>query len=213
MNMSVLSMNKVSYQYKEARQSVLSQIDQEFEAGKFYTIIGKSGSGKSTLLSLLAALDNPTSGKILFEGEDIQEKGDSYHRKHHISLVFQNYNLIDYLTPLENIRLVNPTATKEILLQLGLEESHVNRNVLKLSGGQQQRVAIARALVSEAPIILADEPTGNLDEHTAGEIIDVLKSLAKERKKCVIVVTHSKEVANAADTILELRETKLHEVK
>ena len=213
MNMSVLSMNKVSYQYKEARQSVLSQIDQEFEAGKFYAIIGKSGSGKSTLLSLLAALDNPTSGKILFEGEDIQEKGDSYHRKHHISLVFQNYNLIDYLTPLENIRLVNPTATKEILLQLGLEESHVNRNVLKLSGGQQQRVAIARALVSEAPIILADEPTGNLDEHTAGEIIDVLKSLAKERNKCVIVVTHSKEVANAADTILELRETKLYAVK
>ena len=211
--MSVLSMNKVSYQYKEARQNVLSQIDQEFEAGKFYAIIGKSGSGKSTLLSLLAALDNPTSGKILFEGEDIQEKGDSYHRKHHISLVFQNYNLIDYLTPLENIRLVNPAATKEILLQLGLEESHVNRNVLKLSGGQQQRVAIARALVSEAPIILADEPTGNLDEHTAGEIIDVLKSLAKERNKCVIVVTHSKEVANAADTVLELRETKLHEVK
>ena len=211
--MSVLSMNKVSYQYKEARQSVLSQIDQEFEAGKFYAIIGKSGSGKSTLLSLLAALDNPTSGKILFEGEDIQEKGDTYHRKHHISLVFQNYNLIDYLTPLENIRLVNPAATKEILLQLGLEESHVNRNVLKLSGGQQQRVAIARALVSEAPIILADEPTGNLDEQTAGEIIDVLKALAKERQKCVIVVTHSKEVANAADTILELRETKLHEVK
>ena len=211
--MSVLSMNKVSYQYKEARQSVLSQIDQEFEAGKFYAIIGKSGSGKSTLLSLLAALDNPTSGKILFEGKDIQEKGDSYHRKHHISLVFQNYNLIDYLTPLANIRLVNPPATKEILLQLGLEESHVNRNVLKLSGGQQQRVAIARALVSEAPIILADEPTGNLDEHTAGEIIDVLKALAKERNKCVIVVTHSKEVANAADTILELRETKLHEVK
>ena len=213
MKMSVLSMNKVSYQYKEARQSVLSQIDQEFEAGKFYAIIGKSGSGKSTLLSLLAALDNPTSGKILFEGKDIQEKGDSYHRKHHISLVFQNYNLIDYLTPLENIRLVNPQATKEILLQLGLEESHVNRNVLKLSGGQQQRVAIARSLVSEAPIILADEPTGNLDEQTAGEIIDVLKALAKERQKCVIVVTHSKEVANAADSILELRETKLHEVK
>ena len=211
--MSLLSMNKVSYQYKEARQNVLSQIDQEFETGKFYAIIGKSGSGKSTLLSLLAALDSPTSGKILFKEEDIQEKGDSYHRKHHISLVFQNYNLIDYLTPLENIRLVNPTATKEILLQLGLEESHVNRNVLKLSGGQQQRVAIARALVSEAPIILADEPTGNLDEHTAGEIIDVLKALAKERQKCVIVVTHSKEVANAADTILELRETKLHEVK
>ena len=213
MNMSVLSMNKVSYQYKEARQSVLSQIDQEFEAGKFYAIIGKSGSGKSTLLSLLAALDNPTSGKILFEGEDIQEKGDSYHRKHHISLVFQNYNLIDYLTPLENIRLVNPTATKEILLQLGLEESHVNRNVLKLSGGQQQRVAIARALVSEAPIILADEPTGNLDDETAKDIIAILKRMALDRQKCVIVVTHSKEVAQASDVVLELKKQQLIEKK
>ena len=127
--------------------------------------------------------------------------------------MFQNYNLIDYLTPLENVRLVNGKANKDILLKLGLEEELIHRNVLKLSGGQQQRVAIARALFSKAPIILADEPTGNLDEQTAGEIIDVLKALAKERQKCVIVVTHSKEVANAADTILELRETKLHEVK
>ena len=169
--------------------------------------------GKSTLLSLLAGLDVPTKGEVQFKGEDIVNNGYSYHRRRNISLVFQNYNLIDYLTPLENIRLVNKHASKDILLELGLSEEQVNRNIMQLSGGQQQRVAIARALVSEAPIILADEPTGNLDEHTAGEIIDVLKSLAKERKKCVIVVTHSKEVANAADTILELRETKLHEVK
>ena len=135
----------------------------------FYSIIGQSGTGKSTLLSLLAGLDNPKKGQVLFDGEDIQTKGSSYHRKHHVSLVFQNYNLIDYLTPLENVRLVNKQAGKEILLELGLDETQIKRNVLQLSGGQQQRVAIARALVSEAPVILADEPTGNLDEQTAGD--------------------------------------------
>ena len=129
------------------------------------------------------------------------------------SKFFQNYNLIDYLSPLENIRLVNNKASEDILLELGLDRSQTRRNVMKLSGGQQQRVAIARALVSEAPVILADEPTGNLDEATAGEIIDVLKKHAKERNKCVIVVTHSKEVASAADIILELSNKKLKEVK
>ena len=121
-------------------------------------------------------------GQVLFDGEDIQTKGSSYHRKHHVSLVFQNYNLIDYLTPLENVRLVNKQAGKDILLELGLDETQIKRNVLQLSGGQQQRVAIARALVSEAPVILADEPTGNLDEQTAGDIIAILKKLAKERQ-------------------------------
>ena len=114
--------------------------------------------------------------------------------------------------PLENIRLVNKKASKEILLELGLNENQINRNVLKLSGGQQQRVAIARALVSEAPVILADEPTGNLDNDTAGEIIEILKKLAKERNKCVIVVTHSREVANSADIILELSGKKLKKI-
>ena len=122
------------------------------------------------------------------------------------------YNLIDYLTPLENIRLVNNKASGDILNELGLDNQQIRRNVMKLSGGQQQRVAIGRALVSEAPIILADEPTGNLDEHTAGEIIAILKKLAKERNKCVIVVTHSKEVARAADTVLELNNKKLKKV-
>ena len=187
-------------------------VNQKFELGKFYAIIGKSGAGKSTLLSLLAGLDKPNSGRILFENEDISEKGYSNHRKNNISLVFQNYNLIDYLSPLENIRLVNSKAPEEILLDLGLDKSQIKRNVMKLSGGQQQRVAIARALVSEAPIILADEPTGNLDSATADEIIGILKKLAKERNKCVIVVTHSKEVANAADIVLELGDMKLKPV-
>ena len=113
---------------------------------------------------------------------------------------------------MENVRLVNKKASQEILIELGLDESQINRNVMKLSGGQQQRVAIARALVSEAPIILADEPTGNLDNDTAGDIIKILKKLAKERNKCVIVVTHSKEVANAADIILELSNKKLKKI-
>ena len=210
--MDVLEIKNVSYSYENSREKILSQVNQSFERGKFYAIIGKSGAGKSTLLSLLAGLDTPSNGQILFESEDIEEKGYSHHRKNNISLVFQNYNLIDYLSPLENIRLVNSQAPETILFELGLDKSQIKRNVMKLSGGQQQRVAIARALVSEAPIILADEPTGNLDSGTAGEIIEVLKRLAKERNKCVIVVTHSPEVAAAADTTLELSGKKLRKV-
>lgn len=202
--MSVLEIKNVNYGYSNSKEKILSSVNQKFELGKFYAIIGKSGAGKSTLLSLLAGLDKPKKGQILFENEDIEKTGYSNHRKNNISLVFQNYNLIDYLSPLENIRLVNPNAPEDILLQLGLDKSQIKRNVMKLSGGQQQRVAIARALVSEAPVILADEPTGNLDASTASEIIDILKELAKERNKCVIVVTHSKEVAAAADIVLEL---------
>lgn len=208
--MDILEIKNVTYNY--SNEKVLSSVNQKFEIGKFYAIIGKSGSGKSTLLSLLAGLDKPQKGQILFKGNDIEKTGYSDHRKNNISLVFQNYNLIDYLTPIENVRLVNKNASETILFELGLDKSQINRNVMKLSGGQQQRVAIARALVSEAPIILADEPTGNLDVDTAGEIIEILKKLAKERNKCVIVVTHSKEVANSADIILELRDKKLKKI-
>ena len=207
--MKILEIKNLTYSYKDSKEKVLANVNESFEEGKFYAIIGKSGSGKSTLLSLLAGLDEPDIGKILFDGENIQEAGYTNHRKNNISLVFQNYNLIDYLSPLENIRLVNSQAQQDILLELGLSEHQVKRNVMKLSGGQQQRVAIARALVSSAPVILADEPTGNLDENTASEIIEILKKLAKERNKCVIVVTHSKEVARAADTVFELKNKKL----
>ena len=210
--MEILEIKNVTYNYSNSNEKVLSSVNQKFEIGKFYAIIGKSGAGKSTLLSLLAGLDKPQEGQILFKGNDIEKGGYSNHRKNNISLVFQNYNLIDYLTPLENVRLVNKNASETILSELGLDKSQINRNVMKLSGGQQQRVAIARALVSEVPIILADEPTGNLDVDTAGEIIEILKKLAKERNKCVIVVTHSKEVANSADIILELRDRKLKKI-
>ena len=204
--MDILEIKNVAYSYANSKEKVLSGVNQKFELGKFYAIVGKSGTGKSTLLSLLAGLDKPQTGKILFKNEDIQNKGNN------ISLLFQNYNLIDYLSPIENIRLVNKSADESILFELGLDKKQIKRNVMKLSGGQQQRVAIARALVSDAPIILADEPTGNLDSVTAGEIINILKTLAKDRNKCVIVVTHSKEVADSADIILELSGKKLKKV-
>ena len=207
--MSIFKLKNVSYLYDNSKSKVLSGITYNFEVGKFYAIIGKSGAGKSTLLSLLAGLDSPSSGEILFNNTNIEKIGYSEHRCKDISLVFQNYNLIDYLTPLENLKLVSKNASKDILLKLGLEEEHVNRNIMKLSGGQQQRVAIARALVSEAPIILADEPTGNLDENTAEEIIEILKKVAVENNKCVIVVTHSNQLASAADVVLELKDKKL----
>ncbi|MHA2624449.1 ATP-binding cassette domain-containing protein [Streptococcus agalactiae] len=184
--MDILEIKNVNYSYANSKEKVLSGVNQKFELGKFYAIVGKSGTGKSTLLSLLAGLDKVQTGKILFKNEDIEKKGYSNHRKNNISLVFQNYNLID--------------------------KKQIKRNVMKLSGGQQQRVAIARALVSDAPIILADEPTGNLDSVTAGEIINILKELAQDRNKCVIVVTHSKEVADSADIILELSGKKLKKV-
>ena len=207
--MKVLKLENVGYHYSDSKEKVFTELNAEFSTGKVYAIIGRSGAGKSTLLSLLAGLDAPTAGKIKFEDEDIKTKGYNYHRKKHITLVFQNYNLIDYLSPLENVRLVNSGAKKEILTELGLDEEQIRRNVMRLSGGQQQRVAIARALASEAPIILADEPTGNLDEQTTTEIIEILKRSAHKNKKCVIVVTHSKEVAAAADQVLELKNKQL----
>ena len=191
--MSILALNKVNYSYKNGKK-VLNDISMEFEKGKFYAILGVSGSGKTTLLSLLAGLDEPRNGEILYNNQNIKVKGYENHRKSNISLIFQNYNLIDYMTP------------------LGLADDEINRNVLQLSGGQQQRVAIARTLVTDSPVILADEPTGNLDSDTADEIIEILKVSAHKHEKCVIVVTHSKELAKKADVVLVLKNKKLIQI-
>ena len=182
--MSVLSLNKISYSYKNGK-NILDDISIEFEKGKFYTILGVSGSGKTTLL---AGLDEPRKGEVLYNNEDIKIKGYENHRKNNISLIFQNYNLIDYMTPLENLRIINQKADKSILNNLGLGDEEINRNVLQLSGGQQQRVAIARTLVADSPVILADEPTGNLDSDTENEIVEILKSSAHEHGKCVHII-------------------------
>lgn len=202
--MAILELKDISYSYEQGKP-VLKKVNMLFESGKMYAILGNSGAGKTTLLSLLAGLDEASEGQILLNGKDIKAIGYDEYRRNHVSLIFQNYNLIDYMTPLENIKLVNKKASAQLLFDMGLDQEQINRNVLKLSGGQQQRVAIARALVSKTEMILADEPSGNLDENTTQDIIEILQKAAYEEGKCVIVVTHSQQMAKAADQIVYLK--------
>ena len=206
--MSIMEVKNVGYTY-DNRRKVLRGINVQMEQGKLYAILGPSGCGKTTLLSLIGGLDSPTSGQILFEDQDIAKTGLSDHRKNHVSFIFQAYNLIDYLNPKENVALTSKLPPLPILERLGLTKEEAKRNVLKLSCGQQQRVAIARALASEAPVILADEPTGNLDEDTARDITEILKESAHKMNKCVVVVTHSNELAKQADVICRLKRGEL----
>ena len=206
--MSIMEVKNVGYTY-DNRRKVLRGINVQMEQGKLYAILGPSGCGKTTLLSLIGGLDSPTSGQILFEDQDIAKTGLSDHRKNHVSFIFQAYNLIDYLNPKENVALTSKLPPLPILERLGLTKEEAKRNVLTLSGGQQQRVANARALASEAPVILADEPTGNLDEDTARDITEILKESAHKMNKCVVVVTHSNELAKQADVICRLKRGEL----
>lgn len=204
----ILEARNVSYYYKSQKDKlILDNVSYSFERGKMYAILGHSGSGKTTLLSLLAGLDTPVKGEILYDGKPVTAKSLTEHRKNHISLVFQSYNLIDYLTPIENVKLGGNGNPEALLESIGIISEYWNRSVLQLSGGQQQRVAIARALASNANVLLADEPTGNLDEATAWDVIDLLKRIAHKENKCVIVVTHSKELADEADAIVTIGKT------
>lgn len=206
--MSILEVKGLQYSY-ENKKRVLRGISAQMEQGKMYAILGPSGCGKTTLLSLLGGLDSPSSGQILYQGEDIAKTGIADHRRSHVAFIFQSYNLIDYLTPMENVALTSKLPPLPILEQLGLTAEEAKRNVLKLSGGQQQRVAIARALASDAQVILADEPTGNLDEDTAAEITAILKDSAHKSGKCVVIVTHSNDLAKEADVVFRLRKGDL----
>lgn len=206
--MSRIQCCHLSYAYK-GNQTILKDISAEFEAGNVYAILGPSGCGKTTLLSLLGGLDSPSAGQVLFEGEDLEKRGLAWHRRHHVAFIFQSYNLIEYMTPAENAALCAKLPPLPLLERLGLTKEEAKRSVLKLSGGQQQRAAIARALASEAGVILADEPTGNLDKATAVPVINILKECAHERDKCVIIVTHSQELAQQADVILHLKNKTL----
>ena len=202
----MLELRNIRYYYKSnENKQIIDHLSYQFNNGTIYAILGASGSGKTTLLSLIAGLDEPKEGEILIDGENICKNGLNWHRRHSVSLVFQNYNLIDYLTPLENVKLAGKAEPEKMLQSVGLTKDLYKRNVMQLSGGQRQRVAIARALASSAPILLADEPTGSLDEETAEGIIDLFVNLAHEQNKCVIVVTHSKEVAARSDLVLTLK--------
>ena len=202
--MSIMKTENLTYLYRLGKP-ILKGVTTEFEAGKLYAILGPSGCGKTTFLSLLGGLDVPAMGKIFFNEEELKQVDLVKHRKEHVSFIFQSFNLIDYMTPIENIALTSRLPAMPVLEKLRLTKDEAKRNVLKLSGGQQQRVAIARALASEAPVILADEPTGNLDEDTASEIVEILKQSAHQMNKCVVVVTHSNELARQADVVLKLR--------
>ena len=189
-----------------------------FETGKLYAIVGASGSGKTTLLSLISGLDTVQEGTISYMGKSIEQIGYTKYRAQYVNVVFQAYNLIKYLSARQNILIamdikkVKYKSKKEkaakILMSLGFTEDMVDRPVLKLSGGEQQRVAIARALVHDSDIILADEPTGNLDDKTESELMDIFKTLVKQGK-CVVIVTHSNAVAKNADEVYKIANGKL----
>ena len=215
--MKILELIDVSYRYNDASKDdyVFKNLSYTFEAGKVYAIKGKSGSGKTTLLSLISGLEKCSEGKIIFDGKDLKEMNLDEYRSTHIGIVFQSYNLLPYLTALENITLAMDiskekiTNKKDKALQLmqkvGLDESYANRKILKLSGGEQQRIAIARSLSYDAKMIVADEPTGNLDKDTENDIMSILKDLAKKDNKCIIIVTHSDNVCKQVDTVYELK--------
>ena len=209
--MSVLSLNNISFSYGST--PVLQDLSLEFEKGKMYCIVGKSGAGKTTLLSILSGLASAKSGTIYYDGKDIKNIDKYKFRSKFIGVIFQSYNLLTKFTALENVMLSMDIAgvkgikkkerAMELLYSVGLDEEECNRRILKLSGGQQQRVAIARALSYDPDIILADEPTGNLDGDTQREIMEIFRELANEGK-CVILVSHSPEVANMCDERYEL---------
>ncbi len=209
--MSVLSLQNISFSY--GKTPVLKDISYEFEKGKIYCIVGKSGAGKTTLLSLLSGLAAPCEGDILYEGKSIAKIDKYTFRSKYIGVVFQSFNLLTKYTALENVVLSMDVAgykcknksarALELLESVGLDAEEAARRVLKLSGGQQQRVAIARALSYDPDIILADEPTGNLDRDTQKEIMDIFRELA-QAGKCVILVSHSPDVAAMCDECYEL---------
>ena len=209
--MAVLQVRDIYYDYilKYGVTHALNGVTADFENGKIYSITGRSGSGKTTLLSLIAAFDSPKSGELLIDGQALKKKDVVNYRKEKIGIVFQSYNLIQHLTALENVMLALEISdsnradwknkAKEALKTVGLDEKLHKKFPSTLSGGEQQRVAIARALAASPDIILADEPTGNLDNENSKNIIGLLKRLAHDNGKCVIVVTHSEEIATECD--------------
>lgn len=215
--MSILKLEDVCYRYADAKEDeyVLKNISYEFELNKTYAIKGKSGSGKTTLLSLISGLEKCKEGNIYYDKKNLNDMDLDEYRSKNIGIVFQSFNLLPHLTAIENIILsmdVSKIEEKDkrkkaisLLESVGLNEEKGNRRVLKLSGGEQQRVAIARSLSYNPKLILADEPTGNLDHETENEILNIFKKLAHEEKKCIIIVTHSDNIAQNVDIVFDLK--------
>lgn len=213
-----ISLQNVSYSYRGKYQTVkaVDGVSYEFEPGKCYAVIGKSGSGKTTLLSLMAGLDLPTQGEILVDGKSTKDWNRNQMRRDAVSVIYQNYNLFPLLTVQENIqyplelkkvpRRESLELAREMRERVGLPETYDKRLPSHLSGGEQQRVAIARTLAQGCKIILADEPTGNLDTANTGNIVEILRSLAHDDGCTVIIVTHDPAVAEQADMVLQMKD-------
>lgn len=216
--MELLTAENVSFSYRNKFQTVhaVKGVSCTFAQGTCYAIVGKSGSGKTTLLSLLAGLELPTEGRVLYEGKATTEMDCDEYRRDHAAVIYQNYNLFPLLTAEENVRYplrlkkMNPTQAKETaqkqLHAVGIQDSQFRRFPSQLSGGEQQRVAIARALASGSRIILADEPTGNLDITNGEQVVEILLRLAHEEGRCVIIITHDLDIASQTDEVYTMRD-------
>lgn len=209
--MAVLSLKNVGYTYEKNTKPVFKGLNADFELGKVYCIIGKSGAGKTSLLSLMAGLDTCTEGMILYEGSDLSKLDRDDYRAKKAGIVFQDFNLLHNKSALENLELSmaisgihhknNRAYAQTLLADVGIDMETAKRRVVGLSGGEQQRVSIARALSHDPNLLLADEPSGNLDRETEKDVINILVNLAHLQKKCVIIVTHSQKITHYADEI------------
>ena len=215
----MLKIDGVTYRYKGSDKNVLSNLSVSFERGKLYSVVGPSGSGKTTLLSIMAGLDRPTSGDVFIEDESLSTYDLSQYRSKRVAMVFQAFHLFPFLTALENVsfpleaqgvsKSEAQSKAKEYLENLEISDDKHNRYPANLSGGEQQRVSIARAIITGAKVILADEPTGNLDEETGKLIVETLKKLAHEQDCCVIIVTHNLDIAETSDVVYRMSYGKL----
>lgn len=217
--MGLLKMENVCYRYPKADQYVLKGVNVEFEAGKVYGIIGKSGAGKTTILSLLSGMALCTEGRILYRGVNLNQMDENEYRSKHIGVVFQGYNLIPNATGIENLLIANGIAgqrgrasreeAQEILRNMGIDTELMGKKVKYLSGGEQQRVAIARAICNHPAVLIADEPTSNLDPDTGGQITETLCSLSRRQNTCVLIVSHARDVVEKTDEVWGLEKGKL----
>ncbi|CAM3151576.1 ATP-binding cassette domain-containing protein [Lactococcus hircilactis] len=216
-----LTVENMTYYYTNPEDYLFKEVSESFERGFVYAILGQSGSGKTTFLSILAGLDKPKSGKLSFDGKVITSGHLTNYRKKVVSTVFQAYNLLTYMSAYDNVKTAvkissvrfdnEKKAIIDVLEKVGLTDDLIKKPVSKLSGGQQQRVAIARALVLNHDVIIADEPTGNLDEETTAQIVELFKKIAHEDHKIVIIVTHENEVAQASDVTFVLKHRKFEQ--
>ncbi|EOH98768.1 ABC transporter ATP-binding protein [Enterococcus haemoperoxidus ATCC BAA-382] len=219
----MLQTEEVGYWYKNEQDYLYKNVNLEFQGGKMYAILGASGSGKTTFLSLIAGLDVPKTGSILYNGDALTKIGLRNYRKNDVSIIFQAYNLLPYMSALDNVltamaisnsKQANKKAyALENLVKVGIDEMLAKKNVTQLSGGQQQRVAIVRALCCDHELIVADEPTGNLDEKTSKDIVQLFQKVARDQQKCIIIVTHEQEVAKACDEVYELKNQAFELIK